>query len=68
MTSACTPFSGGPYHVFAGRECARALGLMLIEEEHCSSDISSFTDKETQILMDWEARFRKNYPIVGQVR
>ena len=56
----------GPYEVFAGQECARALAKMSKDKADCTKDLSGLSDREFEILCDWEVRFRK-YPIVGQV-
>jgi membrane-associated progesterone receptor component len=44
---------GGPYEVFAGRECSRALAMMKIEEAECKDDMSDLTDKQITTLQDW---------------
>ncbi|KAJ3695427.1 hypothetical protein LUZ60_000804 [Juncus effusus] len=58
---------GGAYAVFAGKECARALGKMSKEESDCSADLSGFTEKEMTTLTDWEKKFQAKYPIVGSL-
>jgi len=46
--------AGGPYHVFAGKECARALALMKLTEEYVGSDdLEGCSDKDIKILEDW---------------
>ena len=61
-------FSGGSYHVFAGRECARALALMKLESEFCNDDLEGLEEKNLKILDDWIKRFSDKYTIVGKVR
>jgi hypothetical protein len=41
--------AGGGYHVFAGREVARALGRMAIDEAHCTADTADFTAREEKV-------------------
>jgi len=59
---------GGAYHVFAGREIARALGKMAIVEAECRGDIEDLTPRELSILNDWVDKFNQKYTVVGQVR
>ena len=53
--------------MFAGRECAKALAKMSKDEVDCTADLSGLSDREFEILCDWEVKFRKKYPVVGQV-
>jgi membrane-associated progesterone receptor component len=56
-----------PYGVYAGREVSRALGKMSLEEKDCTGEISDLTDKERQILEQWESKFASKYPVIGRV-
>ena len=56
----------GPYEVFAGCECAKALAKMSKDKVDCTADLSGLSDREFEILCDWEVRFKKKYPVVGQ--
>ena len=58
---------GGGYHVFAGRECARALGKMATEASQCTADTDDLSERELAILQDWDSKFREKYTIVGKV-
>eukprot|EP00891_Asterochloris_glomerata_P008311 jgi/Astpho2/8311/e_gw1.00122.202.1_t len=58
---------GGGYHVFAGKECSRALAKMKISAEDCNDLLSDCTVREMETLKDWETRFAEKYGIVGQV-
>lgn len=58
---------GGPYAVFAGRECARALAFMKIDEESCTGDIGGATEQQLKTLADWKAKFDAKYRVVGKV-
>lgn len=51
---------------FAGRECARALGLMSTELSDCSDDLGGLTLSELDTLRDWQGRFWAKYPVVGR--
>ncbi len=58
---------GASYHVFAGKEIARALSKMSFNEtEFNNTDISDLNDEEKKTLADWEKNFKK-YPIVGKL-
>ena len=57
----------GAYEVFAGRECARALGKMSKDEVDCTADLQGLTDAQMETLCDWEVKFRQKYPVVGSV-
>ena len=61
-------FSGGPYHVFAGRECARALAVMRVARDECNAHLEDLDPRALQTLEDWVQKFNAKYPIVGQVR
>ncbi|KAK9798900.1 hypothetical protein WJX73_004926 [Symbiochloris irregularis] len=58
---------GGSYQVFAGKECARALGKMAIEADQCTGQIADLTRRELEILDDWELKFNQKYTVVGKV-
>ena len=38
-------FIGGPYHVFAGRECSRALAIMSPIPEECNDKLGDLSEK-----------------------
>ncbi|KAH7069098.1 progesterone binding protein-like protein [Paraphoma chrysanthemicola] len=59
---------GKGYHVFAGKEPNRALGLSSLKPEDCVSDYSALSSKETQVLNDWHTFFSKRYNIVGRLQ
>ncbi|CAO2654939.1 Nn.00g116720.m01.CDS01 [Neocucurbitaria sp. VM-36] len=59
---------GKGYHVFAGKEPNRALGLSSLKPEDCISDYSTLSDKEQQVLNDWHTFFSKRYNIVGRLQ
>ena len=59
---------GGGYAIFAGKEVARALGLMSLKEEDCSADLNGLNEKQLHTLHEWEEKFKAKYDIVGTVR
>ncbi|KAL6710054.1 hypothetical protein ACN47E_009845 [Coniothyrium glycines] len=59
---------GKGYHVFAGKEPNRALGLSSLKPEDCISDYSGLSDKEEQVLNDWHTFFSKRYNVVGRLQ
>ncbi|KAK3945926.1 cytochrome b5 [Diplogelasinospora grovesii] len=58
---------GGSYHVFAGKDASRALGLMSTKESDAVPEWKDLDDKEKKILDDWVTYFSKRYNIVGRV-
>jgi membrane-associated progesterone receptor component len=58
---------GGAYHVYAGREVARALGKMSLAETDCTGIIDDFSEKDKTRLEEWETKFSSKYKVVGQV-
>ena len=52
--------------MFAGCECAKALARMSKDKADCTADLSGLSDREFEILCDWEVKFKKKYPVVGQ--
>ena len=60
-------FVGGGYAIFAGKEVARALGIMSLKEEDCSADLSGLSEKQLHTLHEWEEKFKTKYSIVGKV-
>ncbi|KAF5829004.1 cytochrome b5-like heme/steroid binding domain-containing protein [Dunaliella salina] len=69
MSSGATFYGpGGPYHIFAGHECSRALAKMKIDESELNDNIEDCSEKERQTLQDWVRKFVSKYPIVGVLR
>lgn len=62
----CAPL-GGPYEVFAGRECARALALMKLDESECNANLEGLEEKHHKTLQQWHDKFASKYTIVGKV-
>ena len=59
--------AGAGYHVLAGKEVARALALMSLKPEDCTSDLTGLTEKQLQTLKQWEERYHRQYPVVGKL-
>ena len=59
--------SGTSYHVFAGKEAARALGIMSTNAEDCTGDLTGLTDAQLNTLEDWKKKFAAKYPVVGTI-
>ena len=60
-------WTGGGYAVYAGKEVARALGLMSLQAEDCTAELDGLNEKQLETLGDWETKSKGKYPIVGQV-
>jgi len=58
---------GGSYHVFAGRECARALASMKVDADFCDDQLEGLDEKSLKILDDWIKKFDDKYTVVGKV-
>ena len=60
--------AGGSYALFAGKECARALGKMTMDAKDCTAEVSDLSEAQLKTLSDWEEKFHKKYDQVGTVR
>ncbi|KAL2335153.1 hypothetical protein Fmac_016366 [Flemingia macrophylla] len=58
---------GGPYAMFAGKECSRALALLSFKPEDINGNLEGLEESELTILDDWEFKFIEKYPKVGQL-
>ncbi|KAJ1416738.1 Cytochrome b5-like heme/steroid binding domain [Sesbania bispinosa] len=58
---------GGPYAMFAGKECSRALALLSFKPEDINGNLEGLDESELAILEDWEYKFIEKYPKVGQL-
>ena len=54
--------------MFAGKECARALGKMTMDQKDCTAKVDDLTEAQLKTLSDWEGKFSKKYAEVGKVR
>lgn len=53
--------------MFAGREASSALAKMSKVDADVSGDLSGLSDKELDILIDWETKFQAKYPVVARL-
>ena len=53
--------TGCGYHIFAGKECSRALALMSLKPEDCNSNLEDLDESKIKILDDWQ----KGAPLVS---
>jgi membrane-associated progesterone receptor component len=58
---------GGPYALFAGTDASRALAKMSKNDEDVSPTLDGLSEKEIEVLNDWEKKFEAKYPVVGRV-
>lgn len=58
---------GGPYAMFAGKDASRALAKMSKLEEDISPSLHGLSDKELEVLADWDTKFQAKYPVIGRV-
>ncbi|KAF9115003.1 hypothetical protein BGX27_009222 [Mortierella sp. AM989] len=57
---------GAGYHVFAGKDASKALGMSSLQVEDCIADYSGLTETELKTLDDWYSFFQKRYAIIGK--
>lgn len=58
---------GGDYSMFAGKDASRALAKMSKNDEDVIGSLHGLTEKELDVLSDWETKFEAKYPIVGTI-
>ncbi|BDA42620.1 probable membrane-associated progesterone receptor component 2 [Coccomyxa sp. Obi] len=58
---------GAGYHVFAGKECSRALAKMSLSAEDCTGQLDDLDEKQLKVLDDWQKRFDEKYTFVGRL-
>ena len=58
---------GGPYHAFAGKECARALALMSVDVRECTGDLTGLDETQVRTLDQWKKKLSEKYPVVGHL-
>ncbi|CAI2180543.1 17684_t:CDS:2 [Funneliformis geosporum] len=57
----------GSYHVFAGKDASKGLGMSSLNLEDAVADYSTLDESQLKVLDDWYDRFSKQYNIVGKV-
>ena len=60
--------AGSGYHIFAGKECSRALALMSLKGEDCNGDLDGLEEKQLEVLGNWQKKFDEKYPFVGRLQ
>jgi len=58
---------GGPYAMFAGKDCTRALAKMAFDEELFTADIAGLEADELEKLEEWIEMFEGKYRRIGRV-
>nr|CAD1829010.1 unnamed protein product [Ananas comosus var. bracteatus] len=58
---------GGPYALFAGKECSRALALLSFDPRDINGNLEGLNEAELDVLQDWEEKFKEKYAKVGQI-
>lgn len=58
---------GKSYHIFAGKDGSRGLGMSSLNAEDAVPDYSALPENEMKVLDDWHSFFSKRYNIVGRV-
>jgi membrane-associated progesterone receptor component len=55
----------GPYGLFAGKDCTRALAKMSFDPDECVGDTSGLDAYELEKLEEWVLNFEAKYPVLG---
>ncbi len=58
---------GGPYGMFAGKDCTRALAKVSFDAELFSGDIEGLDSEELDKLEEWIEMFEGKYRCVGRL-
>ncbi|UZJ57149.1 hypothetical protein CBS101457_006469 [Exobasidium rhododendri] len=58
---------GKGYHIFAGKDASKGLGMSSLKPEDAVSDYSSLDAKHLKVLDDWVSYYTKRYNIVGKL-
>lgn len=48
---------GGSYHIFAGKDGSKGLGMSSLKPEDAVPDYSGLDEKDSKVLDDWHAFF-----------
>ncbi|MEM9731783.1 MAG: cytochrome b5-like heme/steroid binding domain-containing protein, partial [Myxococcota bacterium] len=59
---------GGPYGMFAGKDCTRALAKMAFDDELFTSDEAGLLPHEVDQLEEWIDTFEGKYGSIGNLR
>jgi len=58
---------GGPYGMFAGKDCTRALAKVSFDDELFTGDIEGLEPEELEKLEEWIEMFEGKYRRVGRL-
>jgi len=58
---------GGPYGMFAGKDCTRALAKMSFDDELFTGDTEGLEAGELETLEEWIGMFEGKYPRIGRL-
>lgn len=58
---------GGPYEMFAGKDCTRALAKVSFEPELFTAEIAGLEEDELDKLEEWIEMFEAKYRRVGRL-
>jgi membrane-associated progesterone receptor component len=59
---------GGPYGMFAGKDCTRALAKVSFDAELFTGDVEGLVPEELDKLEEWIEMFEGKYRRVGRLR
>lgn len=58
---------GGPYGMFAGKDCTRALAKVSFDEALFTGDLEGLDADELEKLEEWIEMFEGKYPRIGRL-
>uniref|UniRef100_A0A7C9DT78 Cytochrome b5 heme-binding domain-containing protein n=1 Tax=Opuntia streptacantha TaxID=393608 RepID=A0A7C9DT78_OPUST len=58
---------GGPYHLFAGKDCSRALAKVSKIESDIVGNLDGLDERALGVLGEWEKRYKARYPLVARL-
>ncbi|WVO16851.1 hypothetical protein L204_104537 [Cryptococcus depauperatus] len=58
---------GKGYHVFAGKDGSKGLGMSSLDPKDAVADFSTLNETQLNTLNQWESFFEKRYNVVGKV-
>jgi membrane-associated progesterone receptor component len=58
---------GAGYHIFAGKDGSKGLGLSSLKPEDAVPDWSGLDEAAVKVLNQWHDFFSKRYNVVGKV-
>jgi membrane-associated progesterone receptor component len=58
---------GGPYGMFAGKDCTRALAKVSFDDDLFTGDVEGLEPKDIEKLEEWIAMFEGKYRRIGRL-